>query len=217
MQDSQAAAFGPASAVGGDFDPAAQGGPGDISSNSPGAPCATSADFPSRPGDTPDRRRSSADDNRSGVGSGMRVGYKPVVEDDIGSAEKFAGSNGNGDSSLGGSRGERKGFILPGNALRLESTPPGAYQALELTAYNYRILCRLFPWYCSCFSMPPATCHWHFPSALDRNIRAPRGRQRTPWAGALCCDGRKKRVHRPFASRSLVFRTRRVMIQISST
>ena len=98
MQDSPAA-FGPASAVVGDFVPPAQGGPGDISSNSPGASRATSADSPSRSVDTPDRKRSSADDNRSGVGSGMRAGCKPVVADDNGWAEKIADSSGNDDSS----------------------------------------------------------------------------------------------------------------------
>ncbi len=84
LQDSPAAAFGPASAVADDFVPPAEGGPGDISSSSPGAPRATFADSPSRPADTPDRKRSSADDNRSGVGSGMRAGCKPVVEDGSG-------------------------------------------------------------------------------------------------------------------------------------
>jgi hypothetical protein len=52
----------------------------------------------------PDRRRSSADDNRCGVGAGMRACCKPVVEDDKGQAERFAGSNGNGDRSSRGSK-----------------------------------------------------------------------------------------------------------------
>lgn len=82
LQDSPAAAFGPASAVADDCVPPAAGGPDDISSNTLGSPRATSADYPSRPADTPDRKRSSADDNRSGVGSGMRAGCRPVVEDD---------------------------------------------------------------------------------------------------------------------------------------
>ena len=103
LQDSPTAAFGPASAVVGDFDPPVQGGPGDISSNSSGASGATSADSPSRPADTPDRKRSSADDNQSDVGSGTWAGCKPVVADDNGWAEKLADSNGNGDPSLGGS------------------------------------------------------------------------------------------------------------------
>lgn len=105
LQDLTAAVFGCASAVSGDFVPPAGGGPGDISSNSPGASCATSADCPSRLADTPDRKRSSADDNRNGVGSGMQAGCKPVVEDDNGWAERPAGSKGNGDS-LGRSREE---------------------------------------------------------------------------------------------------------------
>jgi hypothetical protein len=84
LQDSVAAAFGPASVVADDFVPPAQGGPGDIFSNSPGAPRATSEDCPNRPADTPDRRRSFADDNRSGVGSGMRAGCKRAVQDDNG-------------------------------------------------------------------------------------------------------------------------------------
>jgi len=82
LQDSSAAAFGPASAVADDCVPPAEGGPDDISSNTLGSPRATSADSPSRPADTPDRKRSSADDNRSGVGSGMRAGCRSVVEDD---------------------------------------------------------------------------------------------------------------------------------------
>ena len=82
MQDSPAAVFGPASAVFDGFVPPALGGPGDISSSRPDASCAISADSPSRPADTPDRKRSSADDNLSGVGSGIRGGCKPVAEDD---------------------------------------------------------------------------------------------------------------------------------------
>ena len=105
LQDLPAAAFGRASAVSGDFVPPAQGGPDDISSNSPGERRATSADFPSRSADTPDRKQSSASDNRSGVGSGMRAGCKPPAEDDNGWAERPAGSKGNGDS-LGHSREE---------------------------------------------------------------------------------------------------------------
>ena len=112
LQDSPAAAFGPASTVVGDFVPPAQGGPGDISSNSLGAPGATSADSPSRPADTPDRKRSSVDGNQSDVGSGTRAGCKSVVADDNGWAEKLADSSGNGDPSSGDSRREWKGFIL---------------------------------------------------------------------------------------------------------
>ena len=116
LQDSPAAAFGPGSAVAGDFVPPAEGGPDDISSNSPGSPRATSADSPSKPAGTPDRKRSSADDNRSGVGSDMRPGCKPVVEDGSGSAEKLAGSSGNGEASSSDSGGEWKGYILSGSA-----------------------------------------------------------------------------------------------------
>ena len=51
--------------------PPAQGDPVDISSNSPDSPCATSADSPSTPADTPDRKPPFADDNRGGVAAGM--------------------------------------------------------------------------------------------------------------------------------------------------
>ena len=81
-QDSPAAAFGPVSAVASDFSQPGEDGPGDISSNRPGAPHATSADIPSRPADIPDQKRLLADDNQNGVGSGMRVGCRPVVADD---------------------------------------------------------------------------------------------------------------------------------------
>ena len=84
MQDSPTAVFRPVSAVFGDFVPPVQGWLGGISSNSPSGSRATSGDFPGTPADTPDRRRSSADDNRAGVGSGMRGHRKLVVEDDNG-------------------------------------------------------------------------------------------------------------------------------------
>ena len=109
MQDSPAAVFRPASVVSGDFVPPAPGGPGDISSNSRGSPCATSAGSPGRPADKPDRRRSSADENPSGVGSGRQAGCKPVLADDNGQVERLADSNGNCDPSSGGSRREWKG------------------------------------------------------------------------------------------------------------
>src|SRR5437870_10255712 len=82
LQDSPAAVLGLANAVADDFVPPAQGAPGDISSNSPGSTCATSADSRGRPADRPDQRRSSADDNRCGVGAGMQPYCKPVVEGD---------------------------------------------------------------------------------------------------------------------------------------
>ena len=104
MQDSPAAVFGPASAVSDDFVLLARGGPGDISSNSQGASCATSADSPSRPADTPNRKRSSADDNCCGVGSGRQADCKPVVADGKEKAEKLADSSGNGGPSSGDSR-----------------------------------------------------------------------------------------------------------------
>src|SRR5205807_2505416 len=66
LQDSPAAVSGPASSVSGDFILLARGGPGDISTNSQGSPCAISVDCASRPPGTPDQRRSSAGDNRSG-------------------------------------------------------------------------------------------------------------------------------------------------------
>jgi len=124
LQDSPAAVFGPASAVFDGFVPPALGGPGDISSSRPDASCAISADSPSRPADTPDRKRSSADDNRGGVGAGMQAVCKPVVEDDKGQAERLADSNGNGAPSSGGSREEWKGFILSGSAIKPERVSP---------------------------------------------------------------------------------------------
>ena len=71
--------------------------------DSPGSPRRISADSPSTPAGTPDRKRSSADDNRGGVGSGMRGYRKPVVEDDKGQAERLVDSTGNDDPSSGGS------------------------------------------------------------------------------------------------------------------
>jgi hypothetical protein len=118
LQDSPAAALGLASAVGGDFVPPAQGAPGDIFSNSPGSTCATSAGSPGRPADIPDRRRSSADDNRCGVSAGMQACCKPAVEDDKGQAERFADSNGNDGRPSHGSGREWKGFILSGGAIK---------------------------------------------------------------------------------------------------
>jgi hypothetical protein len=112
LQDSRTAAFGPARAVAGDFAPPAQGGPGDISSSSRGSPCATSADSPSKPADTPDRKQSSADDNRSASAFGTQPGCKLVVVDDKGAAERLADSSGNDDPPSGDSRREWKGFIL---------------------------------------------------------------------------------------------------------
>ena len=111
LQDSPAAVLSLASAVAGDFVPPAQGAPGDILSNSSGSTCATSADSPDRPADIPDRRRSFVDDNRCGVGAGMRACCKPAVEDDKGQAERFADSNGNGGCSSRGSGREWNGFI----------------------------------------------------------------------------------------------------------
>jgi len=103
LQDSPAAAFCHVSAAVGDFVPPVPGASGDISSNSPGSPCATSADSPSTPAGAPDRKRSFADDNRGGVGSGIRGYRKPVVEHDKGQAEKLADRTGNDDPSSGGS------------------------------------------------------------------------------------------------------------------
>ena len=86
MQDSPVGAFRPAGVVFGDFVPPALDDPGDISSNSPGAPRATSEDSPS----------------------------KPVVEGDKGQAETLADSKDSGDSSSGVSGREWKMFILSG-------------------------------------------------------------------------------------------------------
>ena len=147
LQDSPAAVFRPASAVSGDFAPPARGGPGDISSNSPGSPRATSADSPSKPAGTPDRKRSSADDNRSGVGSGRQAGCKPVVADDRGQAERLADSNGNGDPSSGGSRREWKRSFSLGAPFNLDAL------VKKLSAYGN--FSTAFPdrWGGSCFSL----------------------------------------------------------------
>ena len=69
------------------------------------------------PAGTPDRKRSSADHNRGGVGSGMRGYRKPAVEDDKGQAERLADNTGNDDPSSGGSGSEWEGFILSGSAI----------------------------------------------------------------------------------------------------
>ena len=121
LQDSPAAAFGPVGVVAGDFVPPARGCPDDIFANTGGVPHATSVDSPSRSADTPDQKRSSADDNPSGVGSGMRGGYKPVAEDDNGSVRRAADSSGNGECSSSSSGREWKGFILSRNANKPES------------------------------------------------------------------------------------------------
>ena len=74
--------------------------------------------FPSRPADRPDRKRSSADDNRGDVDSDIRDDCKPVVADDKARAERLADSTGNGDPSLGGSGEEWEGFILSESAIQ---------------------------------------------------------------------------------------------------
>jgi hypothetical protein len=110
LQDSPTAVFGPVGTVDGDFVPPAEGGPGDIASNSPGVPDAICVDFPDRPVDKPDRKRSFADDNHGGVGVGMRAGYKRFVEADKQRAEKPVDSNDNGDLSSGDSAGNERRF-----------------------------------------------------------------------------------------------------------
>ena len=87
MQDSPAGAFRPAGVVFGDFVPPAQDDPGDISSNSPRAPRATSEDSPRKPADRPDRKQSSADDSRGEVVSDNWPDCKLVVEGDKGQAK----------------------------------------------------------------------------------------------------------------------------------
>jgi hypothetical protein len=114
LQDSPVGAFRPVGAVFGDFVPPALDDPGDISSNSPGAPRAISEDSPSKPVDKPDRKQSSADDNRRDVVSGNWSDRKPVVEGDKGQAETLADSKDSGDPSSGASGREWKMFILSG-------------------------------------------------------------------------------------------------------
>ena len=75
MQDSPDGAFRLAGVVFGDFVPSALDDPGDISSNSPGVPRATSEDSPSKPVDKPDRKLFSADDSRDDVVSGNCVTF----------------------------------------------------------------------------------------------------------------------------------------------
>jgi len=60
--------------------------------------------LPQRQAPFPAALASSADDNRSGVGSGKQAGCKPVVADDKEKAEKLADSSGNGGISSGDSR-----------------------------------------------------------------------------------------------------------------
>jgi hypothetical protein len=114
LQDSPVGAFRPAGVVFGDFVPPAPDDPGDISSNSPGAPRATSEDSPGKPVDKPDRKQSSADDNRGVVVSGNWPDCKLVVEDDKGQAKTLADSKDSGDPSSGVSGREWKMVILFG-------------------------------------------------------------------------------------------------------
>jgi len=122
LQDSPVGAFRPVGAVFGDFVPPALDDPGDISSNSPGAPRAISEDSPSKPVDKPDRKQSSADDNRGDVVSGNGLYRKLVVEADKGQAETLADSKDSGDSSSGVSGREWKMFILSGGVAVAEKT-----------------------------------------------------------------------------------------------
>jgi hypothetical protein len=114
LQDSPAAAFRPVSVVFGDFVPPAQDDPGDISSNNPGEPRATFADSPRKPVDKPDRKLSSADDNRGDVVSGKWPDCKLTVEGDKDQAKTLADSRDNGDPSSGVSVRERKVCIPSG-------------------------------------------------------------------------------------------------------
>ena len=86
MQDSSVDAFRLAGAVFGDFVPPAQDDSGDISSNSPRAPLATSEDFLRKPADKPDQKQFYPDDRRGDVVSGNWCDCKLVVEGDKGQA-----------------------------------------------------------------------------------------------------------------------------------
>ena len=101
MQDSPTGVFRPAGVVFGDFAPPALDDPGDISSNSPGAPRATSEDFPNKPVDKPDRKLSSADDSRGDVVSGIRPDCKRVVEGDKGQGKTLDDNKDSTDLSSG--------------------------------------------------------------------------------------------------------------------
>jgi hypothetical protein len=114
LQDSPVGAFRPAGVVFCDFVLPALDDPGDISSNNPGAPRATSEDSPSKPVDKPDRKQFSADDNRGDAVSGNRLDCKLFVEGDRGQAKTLADSKDSGDPSSGVSGREWKVFILSG-------------------------------------------------------------------------------------------------------
>jgi hypothetical protein len=114
LQDSPAGAFHLAGVVFGDFAPPAQDDPGDIASNSPGAPRATSEDSLRKPADKSDRKQSSDDDSRGDVVSGNRPDCKLVVEDDKGQAKTLAHSKDSDDPSSSVSGRERKVFIPSG-------------------------------------------------------------------------------------------------------
>jgi hypothetical protein len=114
LQDSPVGAFHPAGAVFGDFVPPAQDDSGDISSNSPRAPLATSEDSLRKPADKPDRKQSSGDDSRGDVASGNWPDCKLVVEGDKRQAKTPAYSKDSGDPSSAVSGRERKVFIPSG-------------------------------------------------------------------------------------------------------
>jgi hypothetical protein len=106
LQDSAPDAFGHGAAVGGDSVPPAEDGPCDREASNQDAPCATCLDSPNTLAGKPDRKRSSAGDNRGGVAAGSRAGCKPVAEDGKEQAERLADSIDNGDRSSGGSGSE---------------------------------------------------------------------------------------------------------------
>jgi hypothetical protein len=121
LQDSPTGVFRPASVVFGDFAPPALDDPGDISSNSPGAPRATSEDSPNKPVDKPDRKLSSGDDNRGAVVSGNRPDCKLAVDGDTGQGKTIAGNKDSTDLSsfISASGAEDRRYSFPLEALRL--------------------------------------------------------------------------------------------------
>ena len=115
MQDSLAGVFRLAGVVFDDFVPLVLDDPGDISSNSPGAPRATSAASPSKPLDKPDRKLFSVDDSLGDVVAGKRLDCKLVVEGEKGQGKTLADNKDSTDLSSGVSGRESTVFVPSGS------------------------------------------------------------------------------------------------------
>jgi hypothetical protein len=101
LQDSLVGVFRLAGVVFGDFVPSVLDALGDISSNSPGAPRATSEDSPSKPVDKPDRKLSSADDSPGDVVVGNWPDRKLIVQGEKGQGKTLADNTDSADFSSG--------------------------------------------------------------------------------------------------------------------